>query len=89
MSRVLSADDGHMKIKPELMKDDTLYHCIVGDKLMLVYCDSQKVMHCYEVEDTQLVESVRACANYEDAARLLEQIGAQKQATSTNDAKNL
>ncbi len=58
------------------MVEDTLYHCIVGDKLMLVYCDSQKIMHCYEVEETRIVEGVRACANYDDAAQLLEQIGA-------------
>ena len=40
-----------------------LYHCVLGDKIMLVYKDNQDVLHCYEVEERDLVEKVRRCAD--------------------------
>lgn len=76
MDRALSEQDGKLKIRPELMLEESLYHCIIGDKLMLAYSDSQKMLHCYEVEDPQIIGAVRACASYEDEVQLLERIGA-------------
>ena len=78
MNQALSAGSDGVKIKPELMKDDVLYHCVSNDRLVLMYRDSQKIMHCYEVEDPQIVKAVRSCATYDDAARLLEEIGAEQ-----------
>ena len=74
VSSALSVDGDNLKIKPELMIDGTLYHCIVINKLMLVYRDSEKLMHCYEVDDPKIITGVRECASYEDATRFLEKI---------------
>ena len=45
------------------MEPERLYHCLAGDKIMLVYKDNQEVLHCYEVEEKELVEIVRNCAD--------------------------
>lgn len=63
MSYPLTADAGGIKVKPERMERERLYHCVAGDKVMLVYKDNQDVLHCYEVEERELVERVRNCAD--------------------------
>ncbi len=75
MERAVSAGEGGMKVRPELMETDTLYHCIAGGRLMLVYRDAQEIMHCYEVDDESLLKAVRSCPTYEEASRLLERMG--------------
>jgi len=75
MARAVSEEGGQVRIRPELMEDDRMYHCLVGGRLMLVYRDAQGVTHCYEVEDEALVGAVRSCATYGEAERLLEGVG--------------
>lgn len=76
MARAVSEEGGQLRIRPELMEDDRMYHCIVGGRLMLVYRDAQGVTHCYEVEDEAVVGAVRSCGSYGEAERLLEGVGA-------------
>ncbi|MDD9826443.1 MAG: hypothetical protein OXU86_06725 [Thaumarchaeota archaeon] len=76
MERAVTEEGGQMRVRPELMEDDRMYHCIVGGRLMLVYRDAQGVTHCYEVEDEAVVGAVRSCATYGEAERLLEGLGA-------------
>ena len=59
---VTPGPDG-IKIKPELMEQEKLYHCIFHDKVMLVYKDTQDVLHCYEVEEKELVDKVKSSPN--------------------------
>lgn len=63
MSYPLTADAAGIKVRPERMEPERLYHCLAGDKIMLVYKDNQEVLHCYEVEEKELVEMVRNCAD--------------------------
>lgn len=57
---VTAGKDG-IKIKPEHMKQEKLYHCIFQDKVLLVYKDSQDVLNCYEIEEKELVDKVKEC----------------------------
>jgi len=75
VARAVSEEGGQVRIRPELMEDDRMYHCLVGGRLMLVYRDAQGITHCYEVEDEALVGAVRSCATYGEAERLLEGVG--------------
>ena len=52
----VSVDENGLKIKPEKMEQEKLYHCIFKEKAMLVFKDSQDVMNCYEIEEKELVE---------------------------------
>ncbi|KEQ55724.1 hypothetical protein AAA799N04_01895, partial [Marine Group I thaumarchaeote SCGC AAA799-N04] len=55
----VSIDENGVKIKPEKMEQEKLYHCIFKEKAMLVFKDSQDVMNCYEIEEKDLVEKIK------------------------------
>ena len=50
MSYPLTAEKDGIKMKPEIMKSETLYHCIFQNKVMLVYKDHNEILNCYEIE---------------------------------------
>ena len=51
-------EPGGIKLKPERMVFDQLYHCIFDDKVFLFYKDEQELLHCYEVEDPSAVKEI-------------------------------
>ncbi len=59
MSYPLIAEKDGIKMKPEIMKPENLYHCIFQNKVMLVYKDHNEVLSCYEIEDEEIVSRVR------------------------------
>ena len=61
-----------IKIKPELMEQEKLYHCIFHDKVMLVYKDTQDVLHCYEIEEKELVDKVKSSPN-DDVEKIFQE----------------
>ena len=65
MSYPLSAEKYVIKMKPEIMKSETLYHCIFQNKVMLVYKDHNEILNCYEIEDEEIVTRVRESKNNE------------------------
>jgi hypothetical protein len=54
---VVAQHDG-IKLKPEIMIIDRLYHCIFDNKVFLFYKDEQELLHCYEVEDPSAVTEI-------------------------------
>lgn len=71
-SPVTSEKDG-INIKPELMENEKLYHCIFQDKILLVYKDSQGVLNCYEIEEKDLVDKVKNCDNEDNLETIFEE----------------
>ena len=51
----MRAAEGGVRFDPEKMEGEKLYHCVFGGKLVLVFKDSQDFVHCYEVEEPELV----------------------------------
>ncbi len=62
---LISEKEG-IKIKPEHMEKEKLYHCIFNEKVILVYKDSQDVMNCFEIEEKELVDQIKQCKDYDD-----------------------
>jgi hypothetical protein len=56
-SPVATGDEG-IVLKLEEMKVEELYHCIFEQKVFLFYKDSQQFLHCYEIEDSELVREI-------------------------------
>jgi hypothetical protein len=54
---VQSESEG-IKLKPEKMVADKLYHCIHEGKVFLFYKDGQEILHCYEVEDISVQKEI-------------------------------
>jgi len=69
---ITAGDDG-IKIKPELMEKEKLYHCIFQDKVLLVYKDSQDILNCYEIEEKELVDKVKQNSSNDNLEKIFEE----------------
>ena len=54
---IIVEKDG-IKIKPEEMTVDKMYHCIYDRKVYIFYKDEENLTHCYEVDDTLVVQEI-------------------------------
>jgi len=72
MSYPLSSEKDGIKIKPEKMQPETLYHCIFQDKIMLVYKDHNEILNCYEIDDDE-IDSREKTSTKEDNEKILEE----------------
>jgi hypothetical protein len=54
---VVINEDG-IKIKTEKMEQEKLYHCIFEDRVYLFYKDELGLLHCYEVENPDVVQEI-------------------------------
>ena len=59
MSYPLTSEKDGIKIRPDKMQPETLYHCIYQNKIMLVYKDQNEILNCYEIDDNEIVSKVR------------------------------
>ncbi len=73
MTNPITVGDDGIKIKPELMEKEKLYHCIFQDKVMLVYKDFQDVLNCYEIEEKELVEKVKQNSDNDSLEKIFEE----------------
>ena len=72
MSYPLSSGKDGIKIQPDKMEPEILYHCIYQNKIMLVYKDHNEILNCYEIDDAEIVSRV-ATSNKEDIEKILEE----------------
>ena len=56
---IIVNEDG-IKLRPEIMIIDKLYHCIFDNKVFLFYKDQYELLHCYEVQDPLVVKEISA-----------------------------
>src|SRR4026208_1665109 len=54
---VIVQPDG-IKLQPEKMVIDQLYHCIFEKRVFLFYKDEQELLHCYEVDNPMAVKEI-------------------------------
>jgi len=59
VSNPISFNDDGIKIKPEKMEKEKLYHCLFKGKVVLFYKDAQEILNCFEIEDTEIVDAVK------------------------------
>lgn len=69
---ISSGVDG-IKIKPEFMEKEKLYHCIFAEKLILIFKDSQDVLQCYEIEEKELVDRVKSSKTSDEIEKIFEE----------------
>ena len=72
MSYPLSSEKDGIKIKPDKMQPETLYHCVFQNKVMLVYKDQNEILNCYEIDDSKIVSKVKE-ANDVGIEKILEE----------------
>ena len=60
MSDAISVNDDGVKLKPEIMEKEKLYHCIFNDKINLAFKDHQDFLNCFENEDPEIVNKIKS-----------------------------
>jgi len=68
----ISVDENGIKLKPEIMEKEKLYHCVLNDKVFLVFKDEQEFLNCYEIEEKEIVDKVIS-AKTQDIANVLNE----------------
>ena len=68
---VIAEPEG-VKIQPEKMQVDKLYHCIFQDKVLLFYKDEQEILNCYEIEEKEIVDQIKQTTSPSDVETILE-----------------
>ncbi len=67
MVKPISADENGIKLKPEIMEKDKLYHCVFNNKVFLVYKDEQEFLNCYEIEEKEIVDKIMSLGDNLDS----------------------
>ncbi len=72
MDYPLIVNDDGVKIKPEEMEKEKLYHCVFNNKVLLVYKDFQDFLNCYEIEERDLVDQIKISKSDSEIEKILE-----------------
>ena len=72
MSYPHSSQKDGIKIQPDKMQPETLYHCVFQNKVMLVYKDQNEILNCYEINDNEIVSKAKE-VNNADIEKILEE----------------
>jgi len=68
----VTAESEGVKIKPEKMVTDKLYYCIYKDHVLLFYKDDQDLLNCYEIEEKELVDSIKQSSSLDVIENILQ-----------------
>jgi hypothetical protein len=55
---VILTDSG-IKLNPDKMIKEELYHCIFENRIFLFFKDNDDVLHCYEVSDIDTINKIK------------------------------
>ena len=52
-------NDNGIKLNPDKMQREELYHCIYQDRIFLFFKDNDDMLHCYEVGDSNIIKDIK------------------------------
>ncbi len=73
MTYPISTNSDGVKIQPEKMEKEKLYHCIFNDKVLLFFKDDEDVLNCYEIEEEDLVKKVKVINDQDELGKIFEE----------------
>ena len=74
MVKPISVDENGIKLKPEIMEKEKLYHCVFNNKVFLVYKDEQEFLNCYEIEEKEIVDKITSLGdNFDSVDNILNE----------------
>lgn len=70
MEYPVRVEEEGIKLRPELMQVDVIYHCIYDNAVYIFFKDQEELTHCYQVEDPDAVSAIiRNPLNLQDILR--------------------
>ena len=55
------------------MEKEKMYYCLQNEKIILVFKDDQDFLNCYEIEENEMVESVKKCQNPDEIEKIIDE----------------
>lgn len=71
MTDAIIANDDGVKLKPEIMEKEKLYHCLFKGKIILAFKDHQDFLNCFEIEELEIVNKIKS-SDTNDIEKILE-----------------
>ena len=68
---VIAESEG-VKIKPEKMEIDKLYHCMFNDRVLLFFKDQNDMLNCYEIDEKEIVNSIKQSSSPDEVESILQ-----------------
>lgn len=59
MESPIIINNSGIKLKPENMLKEELYHCIYQNRIFLFYKDNEEILHCYEIGDPSIITKIK------------------------------
>ena len=72
MTDAISVNGDGVKLKPEIMEKEKLYHCVFNNKIILAFKDHQDFLNCFEIEESEIVNRIKS-ADDKDVSLILEE----------------
>jgi len=72
MDYPVTAEPEGVKINPEKMEIDKLYHCVFKDKVLLFFKDQNDMLNCYEIDEKELVDSIKQSSSPDVVENILQ-----------------
>jgi len=72
MDYPVAAESEGVKINPEKMEIDKLYHCVFKDKVLLFFKDQNDMLNCYEIDEKELVDSIKQSVSPDEVENILQ-----------------
>jgi len=75
-------NDNGIKLNPDKMIREELYHCIYQNRIFLFFKDNDDILHCYEISDIDIINSIKE--NPENINNILNNLAKDKPTETTN-----
>jgi hypothetical protein len=69
---VMVKEDGII-VKPTMMKKEEIYYCVYRNKVYLFFKDENELLNCYEVEDKEVAEAIKASPDSDSIKNILQE----------------
>jgi hypothetical protein len=77
----VTINENGIKLNPQNMVREELYHCIYQNHIFLFFKDNADVLHCYEIDDINIIRNIKE--NPENIHNILNDLA--KNTPETND----
>ncbi|MEM3084597.1 MAG: hypothetical protein QXP61_05860, partial [Nitrososphaerales archaeon] len=71
--------DDRIVIKTKYMKSEEIYHCVFQNKVYLFFRDEHEILNCYEVEDREAADAIRANPDTDSIKAILQKYAKKHQ----------
>lgn len=75
-------NDNGIKLNPDKMLREELYHCLYQNRIFLFYKDNDDILHCYEISDIDIINNIKE--NPENIHNILNNLAKDQPTETTN-----